>query len=49
MPIKRVAQRYQTFRYPETLLIGRDGVILERYVGSQRLGLRRLRGAHPPR
>ena len=30
-----VARRYQTFRFPETLLIGRDGVILERYVGSK--------------
>ena len=32
---QRVARSYQTFRYPESLLIGRDGVILERYVGSK--------------
>jgi len=32
---QRVARAYQTFRYPESLLIGRDGVILERYVGSK--------------
>ena len=32
---QRVARSYQTFRFPETLLIGRDGVILERYVGPK--------------
>jgi len=32
---QRVARAYQTFRYPESLLIGRDGVILERYVGPK--------------
>ena len=32
---QKVARRYQTFRFPESLLIGRDGVILERYVGSK--------------
>jgi peroxiredoxin len=32
---QRVARSYQTFRFPETLLIGRDGVILERYVGGK--------------
>ena len=32
---QRVARSYETFRYPESLLIGRDGVILERYVGSK--------------
>ena len=32
---QRVARSYQTFRFPETLLIGRDGVILERYVGQK--------------
>ncbi len=32
---QRVAREYQTFRFPESLLIGRDGVILERYVGSK--------------
>jgi peroxiredoxin len=32
---QRVARLYQTFRFPESLLIGRDGVILERYVGPK--------------
>jgi peroxiredoxin len=32
---QRVARAYHTFRFPETLLIGRDGVILERYVGPK--------------
>ena len=32
---QRVARGYQTFRFPESLLIGRDGVILERYVGPK--------------
>ena len=32
---QHVARGYQTFRFPESLLIGRDGVILERYVGSK--------------
>jgi peroxiredoxin len=32
---QRVARIYQTFRFPESLLIGRDGVILERYVGPK--------------
>ena len=32
---KRVADRYQTYRFPETLLIGRDGVVIERYVGPR--------------
>jgi len=30
-----VARSYQTFRFPETLLIGRDGVVVERYVGPK--------------
>jgi peroxiredoxin len=34
-PDKRVANTYQTYRYPETLLIGRDGVVIERYVGPR--------------
>ena len=34
-PGEVVAHRYQTFRYPETLLVGRDGVIVERYVGGR--------------
>jgi len=32
---QKVARSYHTFRFPETLLIGRDGVILERYVGPK--------------
>jgi peroxiredoxin len=32
---QRVARSYQTFRFPESLLIGRDGVIVERYVGPK--------------
>jgi len=34
-PSKKVAIEYQTFRFPESLLVGRDGVILERYVGPK--------------
>jgi peroxiredoxin len=34
-PEKRVSDTYQTYRYPETLLIGRDGVVVERYVGPR--------------
>jgi cytochrome c biogenesis protein CcmG, thiol:disulfide interchange protein DsbE len=34
-PDKRVANLYQTYRFPETLLIGRDGVVIERYVGPR--------------
>jgi peroxiredoxin len=30
-----VASSYQTFRFPESLLIGRDGLVVERYVGSK--------------
>jgi peroxiredoxin len=32
---KKVAMAYQTFRFPESLLVGRDGVVLERYVGPK--------------
>ncbi len=34
-PTKKVAIAYQTFRFPESLLVGRDGVVLERYVGPK--------------
>jgi peroxiredoxin len=34
-PTKEVAIAYQTFRFPESLLVGRDGVVLERYVGPK--------------
>ena len=32
---QQVSATYQTFRFPESLLIGRDGVVLERYVGPK--------------
>jgi len=32
---QQVSAAYQTFRFPESLLIGRDGVVLERYVGPK--------------
>ena len=34
-PSQEVARAYQTFRFPESLLVGRDGVVLERYVGPK--------------
>jgi peroxiredoxin len=34
-PEQETAKAYQTFRFPESLLIGRDGVVLERYVGTK--------------
>jgi peroxiredoxin len=34
-PSKHVAESYQTFRYPESYLIDRDGRILARYVGPR--------------
>ena len=34
-PGEVVARTYQTFRYPESLLVGPDGVIVERYVGQK--------------
>ncbi len=34
-PSKKVAIAYQAFRFPESLLVGRDGVVLERYVGPK--------------
>ena len=34
-PSQEVARTYQTFRFPESLLLGRDGVVLERYVGPK--------------
>ena len=34
-PDKRVSDVYQAYKYPETLLIGRDGIIVERYVGPR--------------
>lgn len=32
---KRVAQAYQTYRFPESFLVGRDGRVVERYVGPR--------------
>ena len=34
-PEKRISRAYQTFRYPETFLIDREGVIVERYIGPK--------------
>ena len=34
-PDKRASDAYQTYRYPETLLIGRDGIVVERYIGPR--------------
>ena len=34
-PDKRVSDVYQAYKYPETLLIGRDGVVVERYIGPR--------------
>jgi peroxiredoxin len=34
-PTRKVAGDYQTFRFPETLLVGPDGVVVERYVGEK--------------
>jgi peroxiredoxin len=32
---KSVAHEYQTFRFPETFLVGPDGVVIERYIGPK--------------
>jgi peroxiredoxin len=32
---QRVAAAYQTDRFPESLLVGRDGVVVERYIGPK--------------
>jgi len=34
-PEQQTAAAYQTFRFPESLLVGRDGVVVERYIGSK--------------
>ena len=34
-PDQRTAAAYQTFRFPESLLIDRRGVIVERYIGAK--------------
>ncbi|MCP5056838.1 MAG: TlpA family protein disulfide reductase [bacterium] len=32
---KTAAADYQSFRYPESFLVGRDGVLIERYIGPR--------------
>ena len=32
---KDVATAYQTFRFPETFLVGPDGMVVERYIGPK--------------
>jgi peroxiredoxin len=32
---KKVAREWQTFAFPESLLVGRDGRVIERYVGPR--------------
>ncbi len=34
-PTQDTARLYQTFKFPESLLIGPDGVVIERYIGSK--------------
>ena len=34
-PDKRVAERYQTYRFPESYLVDRQGRIVERYIGPK--------------
>jgi peroxiredoxin len=34
-PDKRVSQDYQTYRFPESFLVGPDGVVVERYIGPK--------------
>jgi peroxiredoxin len=34
-PDKRVSDAYQAWKYPETLLLDRDGVVVERYIGPR--------------
>jgi len=34
-PERRVADEYQAHRFPETLLIDRDGIVVERYIGPR--------------
>ncbi len=34
-PGKRVARAYLTFRFPESLLVDPDGVVVERYIGAK--------------
>jgi peroxiredoxin len=34
-PTQRVSAAYQAFRYPESLLVGGDGIVVDRYVGPK--------------
>lgn len=34
-PDKQVSEQYQTYRFPESFLVDRDGVIVERYIGPK--------------
>ena len=54
-PQQRAAHAYQTFRFPETLLVGADGSVIERYIGPKEWGapayvdrIRRLLEAEVP-
>ncbi len=35
---RAVSSRYQAFRFPESFLIGRDGLVVERYIGPKAWG-----------
>ena len=32
---RKVALAYQTYRFPESYLVGRDGIVVERYIGPR--------------
>jgi peroxiredoxin len=34
-PEKRASEAYQAYKFPETLLLDRDGVVVERYIGPR--------------
>jgi peroxiredoxin len=34
-PDKQAAQAYQTYRFPESFLVDREGVVVERYIGPK--------------
>ncbi len=34
-PEQDAAAAYQTYRFPESFLIGRDGIVVERYIGPK--------------
>jgi peroxiredoxin len=51
-PERRASNLYQTFRYPESFLVDRNGVVVERYVGPREwddpLYLQRIRDLMGP-